>query len=200
VTRIVDGARQPSGPESGSHDHGAEAAPGASAAPAAGPARSLVVSVLVLGETCTRLSADKGYQPRGQVSPEQVAEVLRIDPASDYARRTAELYTCLSALPANAPVAPTAEELADLVARGKAAGVIPADVTTEQAAQQLDGDQLRGALANRKALADAVASYDVTVNPRYRPLEFPLLSFQGDAPAVVVPLGEGDPGTVIDAR
>jgi hypothetical protein len=164
------------------------------------PTRGLVVSLLVLGDVCDRLSADKGYRPQGQVAPEQVAQALGVAADSEYAERTAKLYTCLSGIPSGEPVAPSEEQLADVVARGRAAGVIPAETGDKEAAAQLDGDQLRAALGTRKMLAEAVTSYDVTVNPRYRPLEFPVLSFQGDAAAVTVPIGEGDPGTVIDAR
>lgn len=162
------------------------------------PDRGQIVSMLVLTEVCERLSADKNYQPRGQVAPEQVAQQLRLSPDTGYVRQSAELYNCLSGVPTGAPAEPTAQDLADVVAAGRKAGAIPADVPDEAAARQLDGEQLRGALATRKSLADAVAAYDVTVNPRYRPLEFPVLSFSGNAPAVSVPLGEAGSNGVTD--
>ena len=71
---------------------------------------------------------------------------------------------------------------------------------TPRPASSSTATQLQAALGNRKVLADAVDRYDVTVNPRYRPLEFPILSFQDGTAAVSVPLGEGDPGTVVDPR
>ncbi|WP_203991279.1 hypothetical protein [Micromonospora lutea] len=154
------------------------------------PGRSQVVSTLVLAEVCERVSAAEGYRPEGQVEPAQVAQGLGLNPETGYVRQVAELYTCLSAIPIGAPVAPTEQELIDLVAAGKRAGAVPAEVTVEQAAAQLDGDQLRQALANRDALREAVEEYDVTVNPRYRPLLFPVLSFTGQTIAVGVPLGE----------
>ncbi|WP_433531496.1 hypothetical protein ACQPYA_05180 [Micromonospora sp. CA-263727] len=162
------------------------------------PGRTEVVSTLVLGEVCERVSAAEGYQPQGQVDPEQVAQQLGMSPETGYVRQVAELYTCLSGIPVGAPVAPTEQELAALVAAGKRAGAIPADVTVEQAAPQLDGDQLRQALANRNSLAGAVEAHDVTVNPRYRPVEFPLLSFTGNVVAVGVPLGEPGSNAVTD--
>ncbi|QOC93643.1 hypothetical protein [Micromonospora craniellae] len=154
------------------------------------PGRSEVVSTLVLGQVCERVSAAEGYRPQGQAEAAQVAQQLGISPEATYARQVAEMYTCLSGIPVGSPVVPTEQELADLVAAGKRAGAVPADVTVEQAAPQLDGEQLRSALATRNALAEAVETYDVTVNPRYRPLEFPVLSFAGQAVAVGVPLGE----------
>ena len=163
------------------------------------PSRSTVLSTLVVGGICERLAADEGFQPQNQVTPEQVAPQLGISPDSEYARKQAELYTCISGVPSGTPVAPTDEDLTEIVERGRAAGVIPADMTDADAKQRLDGDQLRGALGSRAVLADAVAAYDVTVNPRYRPLEFPVLGFQGNIAAVSVPLGEGDPGIVVNA-
>ncbi|MFI7075989.1 hypothetical protein ACIBO1_01685 [Micromonospora sp. NPDC049903] len=162
------------------------------------PGRGEVVSTLVLGQVCERISAAEGYRPQGQAEAAQVAQQLGISPEATYARQVAELYTCLSGIPVGSPVAPTEQELADLVAAGKRAGAVPADVTVEQAAPQLDGEQLRQALATRDALAGAVETYDVTVNPRYRPLEFPVLSFAGQAVAVGVPLGEPGSDAVTD--
>ncbi|PZV97032.1 hypothetical protein SAMN05443287_105272 [Micromonospora phaseoli] len=162
------------------------------------PGRSQVVSTLVLTEVCERISAAEGYQSQGQVEPAQVAQGVGLNPETEYVRQVAELYTCLSGIPVGAPVAPTEQELIDLVAAGKRAGAVPADVTVEQAASQLDGDQLRQALASRDSLSGAVEAYDVTVNPRYRPLVFPVLSFTGQNIAVGVPLGEPASDTVTD--
>ncbi|OZV83373.1 hypothetical protein CA850_06915 [Micromonospora echinospora] len=163
------------------------------------PGRGEVVSTLVLGEVCQRLSADKGYRPQNQVPVEQVSQQLGYPTDTTYPQRVAELYTCLSGVPSGQPVAPTEQEMADLVKAGKAAGAIPEEVTVEQAATQLDGQQLRTALATRNALAEAVEGYDVTVNPRYRPLAFPVLSFAGNVAAVSVPLGEAGSDAVTDA-
>ncbi|MGC5052640.1 hypothetical protein ACLQ2S_14425 [Micromonospora sp. DT48] len=162
------------------------------------PGRSQVVSTLVLTEICDRVSADKGYRPQGQVDPAQVGRSIGLNPETGYVRQLAELYTCLSAIPIGTPVAPTEQELIDLVAAGKRAGAVPPEVTVEQAAGQLDGEQLRQALANRNALREAAETYDVTVNPRYRPLVFPVLSFTGNTIAVGVPLGEPASDAVTD--
>ncbi|MFI2714524.1 hypothetical protein ACH495_30830 [Micromonospora sp. NPDC018662] len=159
------------------------------------PARDQVVATLVLSDVCRELSADKGYQPQGQVTPEQVAQQTGLPADAAYPKKVAEFYTCMSGLPASAQAAPTPEELATVIAAGRAAGAIPPDVSDADAARQLDGEQLRSALGTRKSLADAIGGYDVSVNPRYRPLAFPLLSFKGDVPAVAVPLGE--PGSSV---
>ncbi|MFF5177486.1 hypothetical protein ACFY2Q_05605 [Micromonospora sp. NPDC000316] len=171
--------------------------PGVGGQPAA-PAPQLpgltdVVQVMVLTNVCEQTSADKGYQPRSQVTVEQAAQQLGLNPETGYVREMAKLFTCLSGLPAE-PVEPTEQEMADVIAAGRAGGNIPGEVSDADAARQLDGEQLRGALATKRILAEAVERYDVTVSPRYRPLEFPLLSFSGDVSAVSVPLSK--PGSV----
>ncbi|MBG6102312.1 hypothetical protein ACLQ3D_29270 [Micromonospora vinacea] len=156
-----------------------------------------VVRTMVLTRVCEKLSAEKNYQPRGQVAVDQAAQQLGLDPETGHVREVAKLFTCLSGLPAE-PAEPSKEEIADVIAAGRAAGKIPAELSDADAAQQLDGEQLRGALATKRILAEAAGRYDVTVSPRYRPLEFPLLSFADDAPAVSVPLGEPASDAVTD--
>lgn len=162
------------------------------------PGRKDVASVLVLREVCQRFSADRGLTEQADITPDQAAQVTGAPADSRYAADFAALHTCLSGVRAGNPQAPTPAELADLVARGKAAGAIPPEIPDQEAAAQLDGDQLRQALASKRAITDAVDAYDVTVNPRYRPLEFPILTFQGDASAVSVPLGEAGSDAVTD--
>ncbi|MFV2087122.1 hypothetical protein [Micromonospora sp. LOL_021] len=160
------------------------------------PTRQQVVSALVLAEVCAQLDVPGGAQP---ISPDQFG----LPPESEYAQTAAQAWTCITGLQAGGQVQPTQEELFDLVEKGRAAGVIPDDVTDEEAAGQLDGEQLRSSLAARDVVADAVAEQDVTVNPRYRPLEFPVLSFQapqGNVIAVGIPLGDGDSGTVSERQ
>ncbi|MFU8870632.1 hypothetical protein [Micromonospora sp. SL4-19] len=161
------------------------------------PSRSQVVTNLVLLDVCQRLSADKGYQPPARATAEQIAPQLGVPADTAYAERVAELATCMNGLPAES-VAPTEQDFADVLAAGKAAGVIPAEVTVQEAAAQLDGDRLRGALGSKKVLGEAVAGYQVTVSPRYRPLEIPLLSFSAEYAAVSVRLGEPGSDSVID--
>jgi len=164
------------------------------------PSRNQVVSVIVLGDLCRQLQAERGFDPRSEHTADQISQGMGLPPGADYVQDVADLYTCLSGIEAGDPVTPTGEELALLVERGRQAGVIPQEVADADAATQLDGDQLRAALATRDAIAEAVADYDVTVNPRYRPLEFPVLSFQGDIAAVSVALGDPDSGTVTERR
>ncbi|MEU8263541.1 hypothetical protein AB0C02_23310 [Micromonospora sp. NPDC048999] len=161
------------------------------------PARSEVVTDLVLLDVCQRLAADKGYQSPQRITAEDVATQYNIPADTAYAERVAELITCRTSLPAE-PVAPTEQELADLLAAGKAAGVIPAEMTLQNATAQLDGDQLREALGQKKLLREAFAGYGITINPRYRPLEIPLLNFAAGHAALSVPLGELGTDAVTD--
>lgn len=188
VTGIIDEVKQQ------------PATPAAGAAPAKPPTRKFVVSVLVLNDVCQQFSAAESLKAKQEAPVDQVAQQFGVAPGTEFAKQTAQLYTCLSGLPASQPVVPTPAELTALGKVAKAAGAIEPTVSDADAGKQLDGDQLQSALGNRKVLADAVGRYDVTVNPRYRPLEFPILSFQSGAAAVSVPLGEGNPGTVVDPR
>ncbi|HEX5595876.1 MAG TPA: hypothetical protein VFX61_07650 [Micromonosporaceae bacterium] len=163
------------------------------------PARIDVVRMLVLGDLCELVSSEKGYQPQQKITAEMVAQGYGMPADSGFVEQVARLHTCLSGVSAP-PVAPDPDELADLVARGKAAGVIPAEVPVAEAAAQLDGEQLRGALAQQRLFSEAAETYEVAVSPRYRPLTFPLLSFNDQSIAVDVPLGEPASDAVIDAR
>ncbi|MFY1636017.1 hypothetical protein ACN27F_22530 [Solwaraspora sp. WMMB335] len=163
------------------------------------PSRQQVVSALVLADVCEQLdvSGGSGAPP---ITADQYAQQFGLPVDSAYVQASAQVWTCITSLQTGEQVAPTEEELADLVRRGKDAGVIPAEVPDEEAAGQLDGEQLRSALATRDTIAEAVAEQDVTVNPRYRPLEFPVLSFNNDVVAVGIPLGDGDSGTVTERQ
>jgi hypothetical protein len=118
---------------------------------------------------------------------------------SEYAVRISEVYDCLAAVPVGQPVTPTEEELADIVARGRKAGVVSPQEKDSDAGQRLtQGGQLGSGLAQRNALTEAIAGYRVTVSPRYRPLEFPVLSFSDGSAAVSVVIGDEGAGTVVD--
>ncbi|MGI5212130.1 hypothetical protein [Plantactinospora sp. CA-290183] len=204
VSAILDDARSKVPP--GGHVAGATPAPeqpeGAppQATEVKAPTRSAVVSALVVGDICRRLATEKGFQPKEQAPVDRFAEQMGLPAGSDHVRNLVELDACLAGMPAGNPVAPTPEEMADLVARGKAAGVVPPEVKVEEAATQLDGELLRGRLAMRNTLAEALKTYRVTVSPRYRPLEYTVLPFSDGTPALAVQVAGGGSDTVIDAR
>ncbi|MEO3923537.1 hypothetical protein ABGB07_06715 [Micromonosporaceae bacterium B7E4] len=196
VTSVLDDVRSKVPP--GGHAPGATPAPDAPEVKA--PTRAQVVGTLVMRELCLKLAADKGFKPSEQAPIEEVARATGLPADSRYVRLFSELDACRAGIPVSQPVAPTQEELMDVVARGRAAGVIPPDAKDGEAGQQLDGDVLRRALAMRNTLTEALESSDVTVNPRYRPLEYPVLTFSDSSPALVVPIGQSGADTVVDAR
>jgi hypothetical protein len=162
------------------------------------PTRDDIVAVLVMKSVCEQLSEEKGYRPRSVASVELAVQVTGMPADSTYVQHYADLETCLSGLPNPEPTTPTEDELNDLVTRAKETGVLPADLPYDEAAKELDGPRLHHALGQRKVFTEAIADYDITVNPRYRPLEFPLLSFRGGAVAVGVPIGEDASEAVVD--
>jgi hypothetical protein len=166
----------------------AQASPTAAATQAL-PGREMIVSTLVLNMVCDRLAADRGTKFTA-VDINQVAQAEQLPAASTYMAERTKLYSCLGGVETGASATPTEAELREVYDRGKAAGAIPKDQTFEQIAPQLVGTQLNSALAAKHTFTDVVAKYQVTVNPRYRPLELPLLSFSGNAAAVSVPLGQ----------
>jgi hypothetical protein len=169
-----------------------QASPSAAATPTptpTPPGREMIVSTLVLNTVCDRLAAERGTKFT-TVDINQVAQAELLPAASTYVVERTKLFSCLGGVETGGSAAPTEAELREIYDRGKAAGAIPKDQTFEQIAPQLDGTQLRSALAAKHTFTDGVAKYNVTVNPRYRPLELPLLSFSGSAAAVSVPIGQ----------
>lgn len=165
------------------------------------PGRAEVLGFLLLDAICDKISAERGYQTKEPIAPEQVAGLVSVPAESLHARNAAELFTCLYSIPVDESVTPTKEDLADLVARARTApDVVPPGTPDDAVANRLDNPEYRRALSNKRLLEQFIADSKVTVNPRYRPLEFPLLSFRGNVAAVSVALSEPDPGTVVDPR
>lgn len=204
VTEVIEDAKVKLPEPSGSPDAGASPDPALppGAEPPKVPSRADVLSAILLTRLCEKFSAERGYQPQEEVPVEQVAAVVQAPADSRYARDAADLFTCLLSIPLDQSVRPTEEELADLVARARTApGVVPPDTPDDAVANQLSGgQQYIQALTWKRALAQAAVDYDLTVNPRYRPLERMVLSFRGNVAAVAVPLGEAGPDTVVEPK
>lgn len=155
------------------------------------PRRDEIVSTLTVNQLCQRMKADQGLTFR-PVETARVAEAERLPADATFTQARADFYTCLFSMDQAGDAEPTEADLRGIYERGKAAGLFPAEATFEQVAPQLDGEELRAALGQRQRFAEAADRYDVTVNPRYQPLELPLLSFQGGVVAIALPLGEVD--------
>jgi hypothetical protein len=155
------------------------------------PSRADVVMTYVLRQACSAKQAADRFPAAGQpVSPDQIAESERVPADSNYARDRAAAYTCLQAVPVGEGEAPTEDELRDLHQRAQAAGIMPQSY--DEMREQLATDPgVRQALAVRTMLDEVIAAADVTVNPRYRPLEFHVSQVEGKPLIVAVVGGEG---------
>ncbi|WP_144121871.1 hypothetical protein [Catellatospora sichuanensis] len=147
------------------------------------PDRFQVVQLLVLESVCKRAAADlKATLPPVQTQAGQ----------PELAGLQQSLQNCRENLPVKA-VQPTPEELREVYDNGVAVGAIngddPANSFDKVAPQLAQSGELGNALAQRKLLADAAAAGDISVNPRYRPMNFALLSFN-QGPALSVGLGQ----------
>ncbi|MEO3742186.1 hypothetical protein [Plantactinospora sp. B5E13] len=163
------------------------------------PSRPEVVGTLLMAEVCRQLAAEKGFQPVPQSSMDASVQQLALPATARYVQLYTEVKACEAGIPVQ-PVTPTPEQLADLVARGRAADVIPLEAKDEEAAQQLNQEIVHRALATRAALVEALAARDITVNPRYQPLEYSVLPFANNMPAVAMTVGPTGPDTMVDPR
>ncbi|MFC6019485.1 hypothetical protein ACFP2T_25165 [Plantactinospora solaniradicis] len=204
VTKVLDDARSKVPP--GGHVPSAAADPSTPPDPntppgeaeVKAPTRSEVVRVLVMEEVCQRFAAGKNFTSPQRPPADEWAKQQGLPPGSRYVEDSLDLAICVAGIP-EGQAEPTKEELKALVALGKSTNAVPQDAKDDEAGKQLDQPQLRSGLALRNTLAQAVADQNVTINPRYRPLEYPVL-FLGGTPAVSVTVGEGALDTVVDAR
>jgi hypothetical protein len=186
-------------------DFNAKAAAAARAAEAQGqPAqpptplsRDLVVSTMVMGPVCEQLQLKQGFAKQ-TITVDQIAQQEGAPVDSTYAKLRADAWSCLAGMQATGGV-PTDEELRDIYDRAVAAGLgVPAQF--EDFKQHAAQDQtIQQYVAINRALGEAANVTNVTVNPRYRPLEFALFAAQNGAPVIVTPLGEDASGAVRDS-
>ncbi|MBV1849648.1 hypothetical protein [Catellatospora tritici] len=157
--------------------------------PSSLPNRTQVVQLLVLDQLCQRVN--KAAAPTQAPAQPNTPELLTI---------SQRVQTCNESLQAD-PVQPTEADLREVYDNGVAVGaIVPAD--PEQSFDKLKdrlgaGGEVAAALGKRKVLADAAKAADVSVNPRYRSLRFPLLSFQ-QGPAISAILGQPASNAVVD--
>lgn len=154
-----------------------------------GLTREMVVETLVLGQTCRNFAAEKGFQPNAQYGQEALANE-RIDPNTAFGKERAAMWSCIRATPESAAKV-TDEDLQYVYDRLEAAGALREGATFELVKPQLAGDeQVSGSLAFRRLWLDAAAEQDISVNPRYRALSYPILSNSG---TVLIELTLGQP-------
>jgi hypothetical protein len=159
--------------------------------------RQTVVQWTAFTEVASRYAREQGVSvPAPDV--DSAANDLGLDADDPVARVWAEAQTLLTTLLADTEGrTPTEDEMRgvfdDFVA---IAG--PDAATFEQIRDELLSlSQYHQALALRDALIAAADRYGVTVNPRYQPLEFPMLQVaNGQLTLVSLPLGEQGTGAV----
>jgi hypothetical protein len=151
----------------------------------------------VLGPVCeqARAKLDFAKQP---VSTEQVRQSEGVPSVARYTELRADLYSCLTAIP-YADQTPTDAELRELYDRAVAAGLVTASF--EQTREQLLADEgIRQRIVIDRTMTQAAKDADVSVNPRYRPLEFPLVPVENSGSIMEVTMGELASGAVRDLR
>ena len=148
------------------------------------PNRTLVVNYLVRGQLCDHARQKLNF----------TVEQPEVPPgSSELGQLVAQAQACERALPAGEPVQPTEADAQQVFDIGVANGIYPADAASQVIPGLMGSAELADALGRKKALNDAVAGVDVTVNPRYGVIQMPLISFQGGVPAVSVPFGQAGP-------
>ncbi|NUT33545.1 MAG: hypothetical protein HOV79_10765 [Hamadaea sp.] len=154
-----------------------------------GVSREIVVETLVLGQTCRNFAAEKNFQPNTQAGQQGVAQE-RIDPDTAFGQERAAMWGCIYATPQSTEKA-SDEDLRYVYDRLEAAGALKEGATFDLVKPQLAGDeQVSGSLAFRRLWLDAAAGQDISVNPRYRALSYPILSNSG---TVLIELTLGQP-------
>jgi hypothetical protein len=166
------------------------AAPGATEAPASPQPlpRTAVVTTLVVSTLCNKLREEKHFTTK-PTTPAQIVEGTAVPADTEYVKILAEMLTCLSGLETPG-TAPTEEALRGLYDSAAAAGAVDT--------QAQPFDKIKGSLAQdptiqqkgaaQRALAEGSQVADVSVNPRYRPLEYTIILQQGVY--FTVPLGQ----------
>ncbi|MGE5830822.1 MAG: hypothetical protein ACM30G_21010 [Micromonosporaceae bacterium] len=162
----------------------------------AAPGRGDVVGTLVLIRVCEQARAKLGFD-KVKVSTEQVRQSEGVPSVSRYATIRADLYGCITAIP-YADQTPTDAELRELYDRAVTAGLVGTSYE-ETREQLLTDDGIRQRIAIDRAMTQAAKDASVTVNPRYRPLEFPLIPVEGGS-IMEVTLGELASDAVRDLR
>ncbi len=163
------------------------------------PTRTEVVATLVLDVVCTHAPSQK--QPDAQpITAETVKQAEAVPANSDYAQARARVYACLSSIPvpADGP-APTEAQLRDVFDRAVAGKLVPEDSSFADLKDRIAADPgVSNALALRTTVVGLMEREHVTMNPRYRPVDFALFAPQG-ATLVAMTLGQPGAGVASDA-
>jgi hypothetical protein len=191
VTEIVDDAAKLKADDVQTAANSSDAKAKEDAAKLVVPTRQAVVHALVLDQVCGDMQARQGFKD-APVTKEQVVQGLGMPAKSIYADVLTSSLACLQGIPAT-NATPTPADLREVYDNGVKAGAIDptgAESSFEALSAQFAQDpQLAAALGTRAALAEELKKSDVSVNPRYRELTYPILSFE-KGPALEIVLGQ----------
>lgn len=150
--------------------------------------RSSVVTALVVNQVCAKLKDERHFTTT-PVTPAQLVQGSTVPADAEYVKLLADMATCVSGLKV-AGDKPTEDQLRDLYNNAAANGLVdtqsqPFDAVKDSLAADESVQQITAA---HRALVEGSQLTKVTVNPRYRPLEYPVVL--QDGVFLNVPIGE----------
>ena len=159
------------------------------------PSRPDVVITSVLGRLCADRQARDGFAGR-QFSEQEKQQIAPV-PDTKYYQLRLTTYSCLFGIPNPAQAQPSDADLQDIYDRALAKGLV--NVPLSEIKDQLAANEdLRQAVAVKRMLTELVADAEVSVNPRYRPMEFHVSDLGSGVPLVVAVVGEPGSDAVRD--
>jgi hypothetical protein len=195
VTTWVDGANPVPQPE-------ASAQPGPSVAPDAPPAvtRQEAVDLAVSLDLGRQIVAEKNLATQAQITAEQVAGELGVEPTSEYAKMYAEWINVAQAILGSvSPSAPTDEQIMTVYRQLVAAGAIEPNLPLADVKQAFgNGEFVSTASALADQLAEKADADGASINPRYLPLAAPLFVTANGQPVFYQMPYVDDSGAVTD--
>ncbi|MGW4500833.1 hypothetical protein ACWENR_19740 [Micromonospora sp. NPDC004336] len=145
--------------------------------------RQDVVNLLVSIDLGKRVAAAKSISVRDQVGPEDLQQPLRVPAAAEYAKLWGEWVDISQALGERLPPGELSDDSVMAVYRAlEKTGQIDSGLEVAQVRRLFgDGGFVRSGAAVSAALQEEAERADLSVNPRFNPLEVPSLVGNGQA-------------------
>lgn len=157
------------------------------------PSRRDVVMTLVLERVCAAARSERGFTDR-PVRADRIAFETRTSIDSRYVQERVKLQSCLEGVPISEQP-PTDAELDDFMDRLAASAFADPTLTRDVLRNH---PQVRSSLAYSRELTAMVQAADVSINPRYRPVEYIVAYSRDGIPLVVTLVGEAGSDAVRD--
>lgn len=178
------------------------AEPGPSVAPDAAPAvsRQQAVDLAVSLDLGRQIVEEENLQVQTQITAEQVAGELGVEPTSEYATMYAEWINVAQAIfGASTPGAPTDEQIMKVYEQLVVAGAIEPNLPLADVKAAFgSGEFVSSAAGLADQLAEQASADGVSVNPRYLPLAAPLFVTANGRPVFYQMPYVEDSGAVTD--